>query len=107
MAGPEPTHYQRQERANRSERKEYQALFDLDDIPKGRTNWKRVRALTDEEISEAIRKDPDAPPILDKEWFSKVRIVIPEKTSITIRLDRDIIEWFKKHGKGYQTRKPH
>ena len=76
----------------------------LDDIPKGRTNWKRVRALTDEEISEAIRKDPDVAPILDKEWFRKARIVIPEKTPITIRLDRDIIEWFKKHGKGYQTR---
>ncbi len=75
-----------------------------DDIPKGRTNWKRVRALTGEQISEAIREDPDAPPILDKEWFRKARIVIPEKTPLTIRLDRDIIEWFKKHGKGYQTR---
>ncbi|MGC1398673.1 BrnA antitoxin family protein [Candidatus Binatus sp.] len=28
----------------------------------------------------------------------------PAKQDIHIRLDRDILEWFKAHGRGYQTR---
>jgi uncharacterized protein (DUF4415 family) len=26
------------------------------------------------------------------------------KTQITVRLDRDVLEWFRGQGKGYQTR---
>lgn len=29
---------------------------------------------------------------------------LPEKKSVTIRLDADVLEWFKKQGKGYQAR---
>jgi uncharacterized protein (DUF4415 family) len=30
---------------------------------------------------------------------------MPEpKQTVPLRLDRDIMEWFKRHGKGYQTR---
>jgi hypothetical protein len=32
----------------------------------GKTDWKRVDALTDEEIQRAVREDPDAAPIVDK-----------------------------------------
>jgi uncharacterized protein (DUF4415 family) len=28
----------------------------------------------------------------------------PEKKSITIRLDADLLAWFKKQGRGYQTK---
>jgi uncharacterized protein (DUF4415 family) len=28
----------------------------------------------------------------------------PEKNSITIRLDGDVLDWFKKQGRGYQTK---
>ena len=41
----------------------------LGNLRRGKTDWARVDALTDEEIEEAVRNDPDAPPNLDEEWF--------------------------------------
>jgi uncharacterized protein (DUF4415 family) len=29
---------------------------------------------------------------------------VPQKTSISLRIDQDVLEWFKKQGAGYQTR---
>ena len=43
----------------------------------GRTDWKRVDALTDRDIEQAVRSDPDAAPILDKEWFTTKRSSCP------------------------------
>jgi hypothetical protein len=42
----------------------------------GKTDWKRVDALTDEEIQRAVREDPDAAPIVDKAWFKMAKIVL-------------------------------
>jgi uncharacterized protein (DUF4415 family) len=77
---------------------------ELDQI-ESRTDRERVRELSDEEIEQAVRKDPDAE-LLDEEWFQKAKLVVPtaEKTRITIRLDEDIVEYFKREGKGYQSR---
>jgi uncharacterized protein (DUF4415 family) len=44
-------------------------------------------------------------PELDEAWFRKAVIRTPEtKTPVSLRLDRDIVAFFKKQGKGYQTR---
>jgi hypothetical protein len=40
-----------------------------------RTDYERLRGLTDEEIEEAVRSDPDAPPLLDEDWFEKAEFV--------------------------------
>lgn len=70
-----------------------------------RTDWKRVRALTAKDIKRAIAEDPDAAPLLDTEWFSSATIIDPpEKERITIRLDRDILDFFRTRGRRYQTR---
>ena len=72
---------------------------------RGKTDWVRVRALTDEEIDEAVRNDPDAPPIVDDEWFAKATLVMPEKkVPISLRLDREVVDWFKSNGRHYQSR---
>lgn len=69
-----------------------------------RTDWARVDALTDEEIEAAVRDDPDAPPIVDEEWFASATLVMPEpKEQISIRLDRDVLAHFRKYPR-YQTR---
>ncbi len=74
----------------------------------GKTDWKRVDALTDEEIEQAVRSDPDAAPLVDSEWFKTAKVVMPEslprKELLTIRLDRKVIDWFKAQGARYQTR---
>lgn len=64
-----------------------------------RTDWDRVDALSDEEI------DTSEIPPLDEKFFAEAKLRMPEiKPSITIRLDPDVLDWFKGQGKGYQTR---
>lgn len=72
---------------------------------KSRTDWDRVRRMTDEEIEAAVASDPDAAPILTKEWFAQAEWVPPlTKKGVFIRLDPDVIAWFKEGGPRYQTR---
>lgn len=77
---------------------------DLDRL-EDQTDWERLEELTDEEIEQAVEDDPDQV-MLDKEWFERARLVTPssEKTRITIRLDEEIVDHFKREGKGYQSR---
>ncbi|MDQ3654525.1 MAG: BrnA antitoxin family protein [Chloroflexota bacterium] len=67
------------------------------------TDWARVDAMTEEDLEAAIASDPD-----EAGWvydWDNVIIGIPgPKRQVTVRLDGDIIEWFKDTGKGYQTR---
>ena len=70
------------------------------------TDWERLENLTDEEIEQAIEEDPDAAPILDEDWFRTARLVVPssKKEKISIRLDENILDYFRAGGKGYQSR---
>ena len=44
-------------------------------------------------------------PALDQAFFANTRLRLPAtKQSVTVRLDRDVLDWFKSQGKGYQTR---
>ena len=51
---------------------------------------------------------PDAPEIeLDEDFWRNARVVMPDekgKTPVSIRVDTDVLEWFKQQGKGYLTR---
>jgi len=63
-----------------------------------------VDALTDAQVRGAIEADPDAQPT-DENFWKTAKVVMPRpKETITIRLDADILEWFRGNGKGYQTR---
>lgn len=74
-------------------------------LGKGKTDWARVEALTDADIEKAIAEDPDAAPILDEEWFKNAEIVFPPgKSALSLRVDSDVLAWFKNQGKGYQSR---
>lgn len=72
---------------------------------KSRTDWKRVRSLTDQDIERAVASDPDAAPIMDQAWWRDARVVLPvPKVPVSVRLDRDVLEWFKDQGPRYQSR---
>lgn len=72
---------------------------------RGRIDTKRVRATTDEEIAAQIAADPDTAPPLNAEWFRTARLVTPQaKVPVSIRVDREVLEWFKAHGPRYQSR---
>jgi hypothetical protein len=47
--------------------------------PKGQTNWKRIRSMTEAQIHAAIAKDPDILPT-DAEFWDKAKLVIPHFT---------------------------
>lgn len=69
-----------------------------------KSDWKRVDATTDAEIEAQMRGDPDWKDFVDIDW-SKAAVVFPvEKQAVSIRLDRDVLDFFKAEGKGYQTR---
>jgi uncharacterized protein (DUF4415 family) len=72
----------------------------------GETDWERLRNTTDEEIAEAVDEDPDAAPLLDEEWFESASVINPssEKEQISIRIDKDVLRFFRAQGRGYQSR---
>jgi uncharacterized protein (DUF4415 family) len=64
-----------------------------------RTDWKRLAARPDAEI------DTSEVPELDKDFFRHAKLRIPKaKQMVSLRLDSDVLDWFKQQGKGYQTR---
>ncbi len=60
--------------------------------------------MTDEQIDRGIAEDPGAAPILDEAWFKGAVLTIPTKMPTSMRIDGDVIEWFRSQGKGWQTR---
>ena len=63
------------------------------------TDWKRLERMTDEEIDVS-----DIPP-LDETFFKNATLRIPSsKKAVSLRLDADLLDWFKEQGKGYQTK---
>jgi uncharacterized protein (DUF4415 family) len=73
------------------------------DRRKGRTDWARFDRLADEDIAKAVANDPDAAPI-DVDWSDAVLIVPAKKKAISIRVDEDVLDFFKREGEGYQRR---
>lgn len=70
-----------------------------------KTDWRRLRGQSDDEIAAAVARDPDAAPLLDEAWFAAARFVpAPEKELISIRVDKDVLDFFRRGGAGYQTR---
>lgn len=67
------------------------------------TDYARLDAMTDADIAQAVAEDPDAPP-LDIDWTQARLSQPPGKDTITLRLDRDVLDWFRAQGQGYQTR---
>ena len=67
-----------------------------------KTDWKRVDAMSRAEVERLADKD-EGP--LPAGWESTVMVGLPPaKQDIHIRLDGDILDWFKARGRGYQTR---
>lgn len=74
------------------------------EIQKDETDWARVDALTDDDIKAAMADDPDWAGFEDIDW-SKVEVKpFRPKQPISIRLDPDVLDYFKTEGPGYQGR---
>ena len=68
------------------------------------SDWQRVDALTEDEIHQAALADNDWDGLVEIDW-SKIEITRPaRKTAISIRVDEDVLSFFKAGGDGYQKR---
>jgi uncharacterized protein (DUF4415 family) len=72
---------------------------------RGRTDWARLDRMTDAEIDQQIKADPDVAPEFDESWMANAEMVVPgKKEAVSLRLDPDVLAFFKAPGPGYQTR---
>ena len=64
-------------------------------------NLKRLADRPDSEIDFS-----DIPELTDEQWKNAERghFYRPVKRQITARVDADVLEWLKSHGRGYQSR---
>ncbi|MEA2060810.1 MAG: BrnA antitoxin family protein [Thermodesulfobacteriota bacterium] len=66
---------------------------------KSKTDWDKLNSMSDSDINYS-----DIPE-LGNSFFKSGKLRMPKaKLRISIRLDADVLEWFKSHGNGYQTR---
>jgi uncharacterized protein (DUF4415 family) len=67
------------------------------------TDWDRLDAMTDDDI------DFSDLPELTPEMFARAVVrhglkPEPTKEQVTLRIDSDVLAWFRAQGRGYQTR---
>jgi uncharacterized protein (DUF4415 family) len=70
---------------------------------KDETDYARLDAMTDEDIARAVAGDPDAAPI-DADWSDAVLVVPPRLRDAMLRVDDDVLAWFRAGGEGFRAR---
>jgi uncharacterized protein (DUF4415 family) len=73
-----------------------------------RTNWSKVDAVTGAKLEESIRFEAAIRADVDEvggeaDWTQAIVGIPARKDHINIRIDHDVLEWFRSNGKGYQT----
>lgn len=67
------------------------------------TDWKRVDAMTDADID--FSEIPEiTPEMFARGVWRRNFQPLPRKKQLTIRIDGDVVDWYKSQGRGYQTR---
>jgi uncharacterized protein (DUF4415 family) len=68
-----------------------------------RTDWARVDAIKDEDID--FSDSPEiSPEMFARAVARKGLKPTTRKEQLTLRVDSDVLEWFRKQGQGYQTK---
>ncbi len=67
------------------------------------------KPLTAEELAALDDKDIDFSdqPEMSEEFWSTAKVVMPKPkdvTQVTAKFDREVVDWFKQQGRGYQAR---
>lgn len=70
----------------------------------GNTDWQKLERTTDADIACDVASDPEAAPLLDDSWFDGAEVIEPAKEQISIRLDREVLDYFRGSGRRYQSR---
>ncbi len=74
----------------------------LDRPSRGRANMARLRVMTEAEIE---RTSPPELADLPEDFWDDATLVMPvSKQAISLRVDEDVLDWFRSLGPRYQTR---
>ena len=109
-------------------RRTQEELEKMNEQNKTKTNWARIDALTDEQLTQNALEDPDNPPLTDDD-LAKARPASevlhellgqelatemlkkrgrPRKEStkqqVTLRISPEVIEYYRSTGRGWQSR---
>lgn len=70
------------------------------------TDWTALRDMPDDDIQydEHTPYDPNDPAAVDAFWRNATVRYPEPKEKIAIRIDADVLAWFKARGAGWQTR---
>ena len=69
-----------------------------------RSDLARVNAMSEADIERSIASDPDWRDV-PRDWYRGAEAVMPRpKVPVSIRLDADVIEYFRGQGRGWQTK---
>ena len=74
-------------------------------VVKDRTDWARLRAMSEDEIERLAADDEDNPATVNDDEWAHATVGLPAiRTSVHASFDRDVVDWFKAQGRGYQAR---
>lgn len=78
----------------------------LQDRRRGKTDWAALDAMSEAEIEANAAADADNPPWTEEE-LAAAELVLPgerAKVPVSIRMDSEVLDFFKANGRGYQSR---
>jgi uncharacterized protein (DUF4415 family) len=67
-----------------------------------RTNWDKIDSVTGAQLEASICADVDDVRG-EPDWTQAIVGIPAPKDHINIRIDHDVLQWFRSNGKGYQT----
>jgi uncharacterized protein (DUF4415 family) len=65
------------------------------------TDWPKLDAMSEADVKAAALNDGDGPPMTDEEW-AKNEVSSAGQVSVGLKLDSDVVAWFKSQGRGFQ-----
>jgi uncharacterized protein (DUF4415 family) len=67
-----------------------------------RTDWRKAKVMSGKKLEASIGADVDETGG-EPDWTKAVMEVPARKDHINIRVDHDVLQWFRANGRGYQT----
>jgi uncharacterized protein (DUF4415 family) len=93
-----------QSKAGKTKKRGRIVRYSLDALPPPKPLNRRLIEMSDEEVERRAAADPDAA-LTPPGFWDNATVLLPEnKQQITLRLDPEVIRFFKRTGKGYQSR---
>ena len=76
--------------------------YTRENLPKDtRTDWARLKAMTEEEIEANALSDPDNPPTDMSDFWERGVAVDGARNLTRLNLDPDVLHWFQESGQGF------